>query len=429
MRILVVSNFLPPRILGGFELACYNMSKGLMARGHNVLVLTSPTDMALPEPQPFVDRCLSLRWVGGEGTPTNTAVLAAYRHESQVSSESNTQIILDRIRTFQPDVVMYFNLVGLGGLAILKAVDSTGTPWVMNLGDRVPIDLVANIPENVRALFDAGTGGDLFRRGAVCAVSETLVNEIRALGVELDNVEIVPRGVVMRDVVRTRDYRQDGVTRFIFAGALQGHKGIDIILRAVRLLLDEGAQDFSVDLYGSGLRDYFEQMARDLDVAAHVNFRGSVSQREVIEANAASDAFLFPTWSREPGASTPVEAAVGGTITILTGNCGPAERIVDGFHGIKIRRTDRALADAMRRVVDGEVDLAAMGANARRLAATDLSFDTSVERVERVLDRVRKLRLPGNVGGRTPDAEAEQRHSRAQELLNAGLDEGELLYA
>lgn len=429
MRILVVSNFLPPRMLGGFELACYNISKGLIARGHDVLVLTSPTELPLPEPQPFVDRCLSLRWVGGRGTPTNRAVLAAYRHEAQVSNESNTQIILDRIREFEPDVVMYFNLVGLGGLAILKAVDSIGVPWVMNLGDRVPADLLANIPERVRAVFDAGSDGDLFSRGAACAVSQTLVDEIRTLGVELGDVEIIPRGVVMRDVRRRREYRQDGITRFISAGALQEHKGIGVILHAVRLLLEEGTDPFLVDLYGAGRAEYFERMAETLGVVSHVRFNGSVSQREVIEANAASDAFLFPTWAREPGASTPVEAAVGGTITILTGTCGPAERIVDGVHGMKIRRTPGDLANAMRSVILGEVDLEKMGASARKLAATDLSFDTSIGRVERFLDRVRRTRADGTLGGRSADAEALQRHDRAQELLHTGLDEGESLYA
>ncbi len=69
----------------------------------------------------------------------------------------------------------------------------------------------------------------------------------------------------------------------------------------------------------------------------------------------------------------------------MTGTTGPAERFVDGVTALKIRRTAEALADAMRRVGRGEVDLQALGAAGRALAAGDLSFSTSVDRLEAVL--------------------------------------------
>lgn len=387
MRILVISNFLPPRMMGGFELACYNISKGLRARGHEVLILTTPTEKELPEPQPFVDRSLAMSWF-----PTvpikSTTIRRFFRHEALVSQQSNSQIVLSRIRSFRPDHILMFNLVGIGGLGIVDLIESTGVPWTMNLGDRVPTALVEDVPAPIRAIYGADDTGNLFGRGRYAAVSQTLVDEIEREGISIgDDVTIIPRGVVIADVPRTRPYRENGVTRFVSAGILRPHKGIDLILEAVKVVDDRDEFDFFVDIYGGGPRDKYEAVAEKLGILHRVTFRGPVTQREVIEANAGADAFLFPTWEREPGASAPVEAGVAGAVPIMTGDCGPAERMVDGVHCIKIERSVSSLASAMSAVGRGEVDLEAIGRAGRRLAAGDLSFPVSIRRLEAVLER------------------------------------------
>jgi glycogen(starch) synthase len=421
MRILVISNYLPPRVLGGFELACYNISKGLIARGHEVLILTSPTEKQLPEPQPFVDRCLSVVWppLFTAKNPDARRVLA---HQSQVSQPSNSQVVLDRIRDWRPDHILTFNVVGLGGLALLDLIDGTGIPWTMNLGDRVPTDLVVRVPEEMRAIYGAGREGTLFQQCRISAVSETLVTEIEGSGVKLaPNPSIIPRGVIMDDVVRTRPYRDGGVTRFVSAGALLPHKGLDLILDAAALLKDEAEFPFTIDVFGDGRRQAYQERAESLGLSSVVTFHGAVAQSAVIAANADSDAFLFPTWEREPGASTPIEAGVAGSVTIMTGNCGPAEQLVDGIHCIKIQRTVPSLADAMRRVGRGQIDLEAIGAAARRLAKGRMSFAASITRLEEVL-LPPAADSPRNLGDRTLDAEVVEKDRRALALLSADLE-------
>lgn len=385
MRILVVSNYLPPGRERGYELACYNLCKGLRARGHDVHVVSSPTVRHPAENQDWIERPLSVREFS---TPdvTGAALHVLLQHEARVSQLANTQLILTAIREFRPEHILTFNLVGIGGLAIVDLIDMTGIPWTMNLGDWVPNELTVRVPQAVRAIYDAGATGTLFTRGRIAAVSQTLLTEIERGGISLgDNVTIIPRGVAISDVERSRPYREGGVTRFVSAGAVAPQKGMDLILDATRLLQDEAAFEFTIDVYGGGKLDHYSGRARELGIAGRITFHGAVSQREVVVANAAADAFLFPTWSREPGASVPIEAAVVGAVPILTGTCGPAERFIDGVSAIKIRRTVESLADAMRRVGLGEVDLEALGAAGRALAAGDLSFGVSVDRLERVL--------------------------------------------
>ncbi len=383
MRILVISDLLPPRMLGGFELACLNISRGLRERGHDVRILTSPTDRVAPDQHGWVDRSLALDELFVNVWAPDEAVRFTQRHASRVSNIGNTLIVLDRVREFRPDHVLFFNLVGIGGLALIDAIDRLGVPWTMNLGDNVPGNLLEDLPAEVADRFGVGDG--LFSRGRTSIVSQTLLEEVQAGGVVLGETRVIPRGVVHNDVPRTRRHQEDGVTRFVAAGVLSPHKGVDIMLDAARALLDAGRDAFRLEIYGGGLLDHYRERIVELGLVQHVAAPGPVSQRELLEIHARSDAFVFPTWSREPGASVPIEAASVGCIPIMTGDCGPAERMIDGVHCVKITRDVPSLTAAMTRVMDGELDLASMAVAGRRLARGDLAFATSLDRLETLL--------------------------------------------
>jgi len=381
VRILVVSNLLPPRMLGGFELAALNLSAALRERGHEVLVLTSPAERAAPEQEGWVDRCLDVRDAYFLAAPVpDPGAQRQLEFDSQVSNPDNARIVLERIRSFRPDHVLTFGMLGLGGLGILAAIRDTGVPFTMNLGDDVPGRLLAGTPQEVREVYDAVDGG-LFEAARYAIVSRTLGREVER-SVRLGPVRYIARGVRYPDVPRGRPRRQDGVTRFVSVGILAPHKGVDIILDAAQRLVEAGREDFAVDFYGAGDAAGFAEALQARGLGERLAHHGPVAQRAIAEAEAQADALVFPTWHREPGASTPGEAAAVGCLPILTGDCGPAEWFVDGVHALKIERDAESLAGAMLRVMDGEIDLAAFAEAGRRLASGALSFERSVARLE-----------------------------------------------
>ncbi|MDJ0336528.1 glycosyltransferase family 4 protein [Salinibacterium sp. G-O1] len=384
MRILVISDLLPPRMLGGFELACLNLSRGLRDAGHDVLILTTPTDRQPAEAESGVDRALNLRELYGVVGLRDTQLAKFQVHESRISNQTNSLIVLDRIASFRPDHVVMFNLVGIGGLGIIDTVNLTGTPWTLNLGDNVPGELLLDAPPEVVNVYSPA-GNDIFSTGQYAIVSQTLADEVVSTGVTLGRHEIIPRGVLYPDIERTRPYRDGGHTRFVAAGVLSPHKGVDIMIDAAADLVDSGVGNFSLELYGGGLIDHYTEMIRERNLAGHVFVKGRVSQADLFAVHARSDAFLFPTWEREPGASAPFEAASAGCVPIMTANCGPAERMVHGIHALKIERNAQSLGHEMRRVISGEVDLELMFDAGRRLAHGDLSFSLSVERLSNLI--------------------------------------------
>ena len=372
-------------MLGGFELACLNLSRGLRNAGHEVLILTSPTDIAPSDDESWVDRSLNLRELFGVVGPRESDLGKFQIHESRVSNQANSLIVLDRIVKFAPDHVLMFNLVGIGGLAIMDTVNLTGVPWTMNLGDNVPGELLLGTHTEALEVYSP-PGADIFAAGRYSVVSQTLIDEVASTGISLGQAEIIPRGVLYPDVERTRRHNDGGITRFVAAGILSPHKGVDIMIDAAADLVRSGIVNFRLELYGGGLTDHYTTVITERGLAGHVFVMGRVSQEALFAVHAHSDAFLFPTWEREPGASAPFEAASAGCIPIMTANCGPAERMVHGIHALKIERNADSLAHEMRRVIAGEVDLERMADAGRRLAHGDLSFALSVERLGNLIE-------------------------------------------
>jgi glycosyltransferase involved in cell wall biosynthesis len=256
---------------------------------------------------------------------------------------------------------------------------------VLHLMDRVPVDIAANTPAHVLGLF-GGAGSALYAGGQIISMSQHLLDEIETMsGIGFaQGATLVPGAADISAALPHEPYLRDGTARFVAAGAVAPHKGIDLILQASARLKADGAA-FTVDVFGDGELPRYVDMARALQVGDRVRFLGMRTQPELIRLYAAYDAFLFPTWEREPFGFAPVEAAGCGTPPIMTRNCGASERLVDGVHCLKIERTLDDLADAMGRVAANRVDLARIGRAAQRLVATDLSFARCLERIDTVL--------------------------------------------
>jgi glycosyltransferase involved in cell wall biosynthesis len=376
MRILFITNLYPPVVIGGYELACAHTAQAMGGRGHEVRVLTTWCHLPQTSKAPdWVHRHLDLHWF----VPQSDV------HNAFCSCYANTLQLLNSIRDFRPDVVSVWNVLGIGALAMMDLLNQIGVPWALHLGDRVPVEIVANVPASVLGLFGA-QGSRLYERARILSVSQHLLDEIESVsGITfLQGSDIVAGWADLSYALPHEPYLRDGRARFVAASSVSPHKGIDLILEA-STRLKGGGLDFSVDVIGDGELRHYIDMVRTLQLQGHIRFLGRRSYSELLRSYAGYDAFLCPTWERDPFPYGPLGAAGCGTPPIITRNCGTSERFVDGVHCIKIDRTVDQLADAMICVATGRVDLARIGRAGRRLMTTDLSFDRYLDRTENAL--------------------------------------------
>ncbi|HEV3003049.1 MAG TPA: glycosyltransferase family 4 protein [Pirellulales bacterium] len=387
MKVLVVSNLYPPDFIGGYELCCRQVVDGLLDRGHDVRVLTSAPRTPCPDQQ-HVHRLFKLAncYDASFLLHSSMATRSLWHAEANLASAFNVHVLARALERFRPDVVYFWNLVGLGGLGLVGCLRHLGTPWVWYLGDCVPRLLCSpdgQLLEAVAAQFSRQVSGYYM------PVSQRVVDENEEAGVRLNGtVDIVPNWVVgPRPPERTSYFRPGQTLRIVSAGQMGRHKGIDLLIGAARLLRDRGFENFAIDLYGKVMDPTIVPIALEQGVADRVTFKGTCPQDKLVERYARHeyDVFAFPTWEREPFGCAPLEAAAYGCVMAISASCGIGEWFVDGVHCLKVERSARGFADLFQEILEGRLALEPIGRRASAVIWRDFRLDALLTRIEEAL--------------------------------------------
>ena len=384
MKVLVVSNLYPPDFLGGYELGCRQVVDALAARGHKVTVLTAHPRTPVPS-TPGVLRRLRLTDVYDPYIMARTVrVVDAGRFvEANGVNAANVHALVDVLQEVRPDVVYFWNLIGLGGLGLMAAAQHTGYPWVMHIMDAVP-KVLCTLPFEVRP--EVGRAFVRVLRGRYLCCSQTVLDEIVAGGVPIaDQAKIVPNWVTTAGQPDRDEWVPDGHLRVVTAGSVSVSKGIDVLIRAAGLLRDRGRTDFSVDIYGPASDPFFPALIRQLDLEDRVRLCGVRTQAELAALYPRYDVFAFPTWEREPFAFAPMEAAAYGCAIVASRVSGNSEWFIDGLDCVKADRTPEGFADALEGLIGEGGRLTEIARRGMATVLRHFRLSAIVARIEREL--------------------------------------------
>lgn len=194
-----------------------------------------------------------------------------------------------------------------------------------------------------------------------------------------------------------------GPTRFVFAGRLVNWKGVDHLLRAMKLVVAETPAELEV--LGDGVeRGRLEALRDELGLQGVVHFRGWLAQTEVARRLRQADVFVLPSlW--ECGGAVVLEAMAAGVPVIATDWGGPADYL-DAETGVLVppkdpRQFPLDLARAM-------INLACDPALRRRLgdaaaAKVRLKYDWE-RKIDRILEIYESAVCADTVAGRPAGA-------------------------
>lgn len=384
MNILVLSNLYPPDFLGGYELGCRQVVEALRGVGHEVTALTANPRKPTPS-QPGVLRRLKLTdvydpYVMDLGQQVTTAGRYVEAHGIQAF---NVHTLLEVLAETDPDVVYFWNLIGLGGLGLMAAVQHRGYPWVMHVMDALP-KVLCTLPDRVRA--EVGTSFAQLFRGRYLCCSQIVLDEIVAGGVPIGGQSrVIPNWVDTPGSPERTEYMPDGQLRIVSAGAVSTNKGMDILIRAAGLLRDRGHTNFSVDIYGPCTDPSFQALIQQLNLDAWVQLCGVRTQAELAELYPSYDVFAFPTWEREPFGFAPLEAAAHGCGIVQSQVCGISEWFIDRLDCLKAERTPQAFAKVFEQLLTGEIHLPDVARRGMRTTLRNYSLNRILQVIEREL--------------------------------------------
>lgn len=135
----------------------------------------------------------------------------------------------------------------------------------------------------------------------VITVNEAFGDRLRGLGLREDKLSIVINSPSLERFDAAahpqRVFREDGMLKLVYTGALTPVYELDVMIRAVaRIATDRPDLDVRLDLYGRGdSEEELRALVAELGVRGRVTFHGRIPIDDVPAAVAAADIGVAPT--------------------------------------------------------------------------------------------------------------------------------------
>lgn len=207
--------------------------------------------------------------------------------------------------------------------------------------------------------------GLLYRDVPFQAVSESTAQDLVARGISRKSIRVIYNGVDSGRLTPDPAARSPEPL-FIYLGRLKKYKRVDIVIRAFAELRSSRA---TLEIAGVGdYRASLERLVESLQLTDRVKFLGFVPEADKTRLLRRAWASTLASPKEGWGISN-LEAAACGTPVIATNAPGVRESVLDGKTGFLIPPNNpRAMAVAMRRLVDSPSLVGELGLNGRRFA-------------------------------------------------------------
>jgi glycosyltransferase involved in cell wall biosynthesis len=374
VRIVQVTPFFHPHA-GGVESHVRSLAREFAREGHDVTVVTARYRSDLPSEETTEGyRVLRTRSLGVVlNTPVDVGTGAALRH-------------------LNPDVVHLHYPPPLTSFFATRALDGTGIPVCLTYHCDLFLDGLAG-----RAI--AGLYQRAFLPPTLARVQRIIVHTkgygTTSAALRQKDLDVIPSVVDLArfhpgiDASDLRgDLRLDGKRVLAFTGRLVPHKGVDVILQALRelppnvVLVVIGAGPRLPDLLG---------LAKRIGVSDRVRFCPFVSDDDLPRYLALAELFVFPSQNRLEGFGLAVaEAMASGLPVVVADVPGVREVIEDGKEGLLAQPLlPDSLAERVRELLDDPARASEMGAAARRRAEGRYGLQTVAGQLIRLYQGLR----------------------------------------
>lgn len=176
----------------------------------------------------------------------------------------------------------------------------------------------------------------------------------------------------------------------IFVGRLNGphgQKGVDILLKAIPLIIKE--HNIMLNIIGTGSRaNEYKKLAKDLKVDNYVKFLGFVEHKKLPEYYANADLFVFPS-RRESFGLVLVEAMAAGLPVVSTRVGAIPEVVKDGETGILVPPNNpQKFAEAVNFLLDHPDKMQIMGMKGKERVKEYFTWDKVAKRVLKYYEEI-----------------------------------------
>jgi glycosyltransferase involved in cell wall biosynthesis len=220
----------------------------------------------------------------------------------------------------------------------------------------------------------------------VIVVSKTSAQQCVKLKVPKQKIAVVPNGIDTRYINGVKLNSEEYCSDLVFVGRLVSYKGIDILLRAAKILKTSSEKDTRVHIIGTGpLKQHILTLIKEFGLASNVKLLDRVDNRlELIRYLKSSKLFVLPSF-REGFSIAALEAMASGlpVITFNIESNAAREHVTDSVNGFKVKPNANDLASSIMNLLTNVGLREKMSRNAKNYSSK-YDWDRVIPKLEKV---------------------------------------------
>ncbi|MSP37439.1 MAG: glycosyltransferase family 1 protein [Deltaproteobacteria bacterium] len=353
--LIIIHQFRP--ITGGAELQAERLARKLIGLGHHMQILTqwrtpdSPLEENLQGLEVHRVKFLLTYWIK-HGVVDTFRYLVGRRQSYDIMhvqhAFGHAVVAVVVARCFKKKCIIKIACAGsFGDLNVFSQFD--GFRWALRI---------------------------LHQADRMIAISREIEAELITWGFSPRQIAYIPNGVDTDYFKRRQPFPDRKIVHFVLIGRRHPQKGIDIILKAVQILLKQGlGHCFDLQLFGRDFPDYdYCLMAEDLGVQGWVKF--CPHSESMLQIYHSAHCLVLP--SRGEGlANSLLEAMAMELAVIATQVSGTVDVVEHEREGLLVSpNSAEAVAHAMSLVIHNPELALTMGQNARLKVIQKFSLDS-----------------------------------------------------
>lgn len=401
MRILIITNYLPPFEIGGWEQLTQDVGQRLASRGHEVHFLTSNHRAAeQTAAEPDVSRLLHLE------SPNHVNYQPAEALHVRRREAENQKTVRRVAAAFNPDIIFINGMWNLPHSVARQAEVLYPGRVVYYMASYWPAELDAHTAywTAVPAGALRGTVKKLMGQAArtwlipgaprnqldfrlIMCVSQFMLEQMAArAGIPREQMCVVHNGIEPELFVPKADFAPEQTLRLLYAGRLNPDKGVHTIIEALHHLKQQGETAVHLSVFGGGAPDYEARLRQLIDThQLHdlVSLRGTVPRSQMPAVFAGHDVLVFSSIWAEPLARIVQEAMACGLPVVGTTTGGTPEILSDGENGLTYDAGDAGmLAEKIKLLLQDRALGVQLAQAARQTVETHFTMQRMVDEIE-----------------------------------------------
>ncbi len=349
MKICLITNLYPPYSRGGAEHVVFKTVKGMLEKGHKVVVITtSPHGEDYEVNENFsIYHFRPWNFFFYTQAHKHNVLMRALWHAVDMFHFGSAKHVREILKKEKPNVVHTHNLMGIGFLipSVIRGLKIKHLHTVHDVQLVEPSGIILKLKEKdwrynglPTKIYTWLMKNLIGSPNVVISPSQFLLDFYSNRGFFKKSKKVMLRNPVLVDEVLVERHPYNHI-RFLYLGQIEKHKGINFLVKTFTELIDE--KDIQAELHIAGDGSEFKNILKITNDYENIIMHGKVDHVELPKLFEETDMTVVPSLCYENSPTVIFESFSFGAPVLASRVEGIAELIKEGENGMTFETGDK----------------------------------------------------------------------------------------